>query len=56
MRALIDRISRINFAADLDDLMCSQLGQDEMESWEGGSNYSRGAIHVIAGELASCAS
>ncbi|HEX6520478.1 MAG TPA: ArsR family transcriptional regulator [Streptosporangiaceae bacterium] len=51
MRALIDEINRINFAADVDDLMRSQLEQDESESWESQFHYSRGAIHVTPGEL-----
>jgi hypothetical protein len=56
MRTLIDGINRINFAADLDDLMFSQVGQDESESWENQIYYSRGVINVTPGELASCAS
>lgn len=53
MRALIDEINRINFAADLDDLMRSQLEQDERGTWEGGQvPYSRGVIHVTPCELA----
>jgi hypothetical protein len=56
MRTLIYGTNRINFAADLDDLMFSQVGQDESESWEDQLYYSRGVINVTPGELASCAS
>jgi Helix-turn-helix domain len=53
MRALIDEVNRINFAADLDDLMRSQLEQDERGTWEGGHvPYSRSVINVTPCELA----
>ena len=52
MRALIDEMNRISFAADLDDLMRSQLEQDENEAWVRSLPYSRGVIHVTSGELA----
>lgn len=52
MRALIDEMNRINFAADLDDLMRSQLEQEESEIWLRSLPYSRGVIHVTSGELA----
>jgi hypothetical protein len=51
MRALIDEINRINFAADLDDLMRFQLEQDEQGPRESTTNYSRSVIHVSPGEF-----
>jgi hypothetical protein len=51
MRALIDEINRINFAADMDDLMRSQLEEDGREAWESQAPYSRSVIHVTPCEL-----
>lgn len=51
MHALIDEVNRINFAADLDDLMRCQAEQDEGGSGENQVYYSRSVIHVTSGEL-----
>jgi hypothetical protein len=51
MRALIDEVNRINFAADLDDLMRFQAEQDEAASGESRVHYSRSVIRVTPGEF-----
>lgn len=51
MRALINEINRVNFAADLDSLMRFQLELDEPEPAENRVHYSRSAIHVTPHEF-----
>jgi hypothetical protein len=52
-RALLDEIVRLDLAADLQQFTSAQLTQDNAagEAWTGQLPYSRGVIHVTAGEL-----
>ena len=53
MRALMDEIVRLDLAADLQEFTSAQLRQDNAadEAWADQLPYSRGVIHVTAGEL-----
>jgi DNA-binding transcriptional ArsR family regulator len=53
MRALTDEIVRLDLATDLQEFARAQLRQDEAagEAWIDQLPYSRGLIHVTAGEL-----
>ncbi len=52
-RALLDEIVRLDLATDLREFASAQLRQDDAagEAWIGQLPYSRGLIHVTAGEL-----
>jgi DNA-binding transcriptional ArsR family regulator len=52
-RALLDEIVRLDLAADLQEFTSAQLRQDNAaaEAWVDQLPYSRGLIHVTAGEL-----
>lgn len=50
-RALVDEISRLNFAADIDDLMRSHIEQEKNGTRTHQLPYSRGVIYVTATEL-----
>jgi hypothetical protein len=53
MRALMDEIVRLDVATDLREFASAQLRRDNApgDEWEGQLPYSRGLIHVTAGEL-----
>lgn len=53
MRAVMDEIVRLDLASDLQEFTRAQLAQDDAtgESREDQLRYSRGVIHVTAGEL-----
>lgn len=53
MRALMDQIVRLDLAIDLQEFSSAQLKQDNAadEAWVDQLPYSRGVIHVTAGEL-----
>ncbi len=51
MKALIDEMNRLYFAADLEDFARSQLEQRD-EEWAGQIPCSRGVIHITSDELA----
>jgi DNA-binding transcriptional ArsR family regulator len=53
MRALLDEIVRLDHAADLREFTSAQVRQDSAAdgAWAGQLPYSRGLIHVTAGEL-----
>jgi DNA-binding transcriptional ArsR family regulator len=52
-RALLDEIVRLDLATDLQEFASAQLRQDDAvgEAWIDQLPYSRGLIHVTAGEL-----
>lgn len=53
MRALLDEMVRLDLAADLQEFASAQLKQDNAagEAWLDQLPFSRGTIHVTAGEL-----
>jgi DNA-binding transcriptional ArsR family regulator len=53
MRALMDQIVRLDLATDFQEFTSAQLEQDNAadEAWIDQLPYSRGGIHVTAGEL-----